>query len=137
MAKAAYTSKSKPPRKAAAGRLTRQAATGMPVSKPKALAASGEHVHRVLKRQRQSDKVELRVTPVAKARLQAAAAAARQTLSAFLLDSGLERADTVLADRTLFLLDDKTWNAFVAALDAPTRPKPRLKRLLSEPSVVD
>jgi uncharacterized protein (DUF1778 family) len=140
MSKVPRSSKSKASRTTRSLRLSREVVTGRIVTKvmePKAFSPSGKLVRTLVKRPRQTDKVELRVAPDAKARLQAAAAASRQTLSGFLLDSGLERADNVLADRTLFLLDDKTWKAFVAALEAPTRPKPRLKRLLTEPSIVD
>ncbi|MDX8459705.1 DUF1778 domain-containing protein [Mesorhizobium humile] len=38
-------------------------------------------------------------------------------------------------DRRSFPLDTEKWEAFLAALDAPARDLPRLKRLLSEPSV--
>ncbi|WP_352597942.1 DUF1778 domain-containing protein [Mesorhizobium sp. M0488] len=40
-----------------------------------------------------------------------------------------------LADRRSFRLDAEKWAAFMAALDAPTRDLPSLKRLLSEPSI--
>ncbi|RVA43603.1 DUF1778 domain-containing protein [Mesorhizobium sp. M7A.F.Ca.US.001.01.1.1] len=40
-----------------------------------------------------------------------------------------------LADRRIFPLDVEKWVAFKAALDAPKRDLPRLKRLLSEPSI--
>jgi uncharacterized protein (DUF1778 family) len=34
-------------------------------------------------------------------------------------------------------LSARQYDAFVAALDSPTKPQPRLKRLLTTPSVVD
>jgi uncharacterized protein (DUF1778 family) len=34
-------------------------------------------------------------------------------------------------------LDDEQWEAFVAALDAPPKARPRLKRLLNEPTILD
>ncbi|WP_246672101.1 MULTISPECIES: DUF1778 domain-containing protein [unclassified Mesorhizobium] len=40
-----------------------------------------------------------------------------------------------LADRGRFHLDPEKWAAFIAALDAPIRDLPRLKRLLNEPSI--
>lgn len=40
-----------------------------------------------------------------------------------------------LADRRSFRLDAEKWEAFLAALDGPKRDLPRLKRLLSEPSI--
>jgi uncharacterized protein (DUF1778 family) len=40
-----------------------------------------------------------------------------------------------LAERRVFRLDGKTWDAFVAALNAPPRRHGRLERLFREPSV--
>ncbi|WP_292134293.1 DUF1778 domain-containing protein [Mesorhizobium sp.] len=58
-----------------------------------------------------------------------------RSLSDFVLESALGRAEETLADRHSFSLDAEKWAAFMAALDAPTRDLPRLKRLLSEPSI--
>ena len=79
-------------------------------------------------------KVEVRVSLAHKRRLQTAATVEEMTLSAFVLESALERASDVLADRTTFVLDAAHWDAFVKALDAPVRPLPRLSRLLREPA---
>jgi uncharacterized protein (DUF1778 family) len=38
--------------------------------------------------------------------------------------------DAEALDRRYFVLDPERWAAFQAALDAPTRPNPRLKKLL-------
>ena len=43
----------------------------------------------------------------------------------------------VLLDRRDFSLDPERWAAFQAALDAPARPNPRLKKLLQTPSVFE
>jgi uncharacterized protein (DUF1778 family) len=43
----------------------------------------------------------------------------------------------VLAERREFLLPPDRWEAFVAMLDRPAVAKPRLRRLLTEPSVLD
>jgi len=43
----------------------------------------------------------------------------------------------MLADQRRFLLDTDQWNAFVDALDRPAQVKPRLRRLLEEPSVLE
>ena len=45
--------------------------------------------------------------------------------------------DEELADRRLFALSAEQWHAFQAALDAPPRPMPRLRRLLQEPGAFD
>ena len=49
----------------------------------------------------------------------------------------LPRADELLVKQPVFRLDAEEWAAFVAALDAPPKPRPRLERLLREPSVLD
>lgn len=84
-----------------------------------------------------SERIDLRTTPSVKRALQKAAATKNKTVTEFVLDCALTEATAVLADRRLFLLDEKQWHAFLAALDAPAKPMPRLKRLLNEPSVLD
>jgi uncharacterized protein (DUF1778 family) len=84
-----------------------------------------------------SEKLDLRLTPAAKQTLQAAAAASRRSVSDFVLESALSRADEALADRRMFSLDADAWQAFLAALDAPPRPLPRIQRLLTEPGFFD
>ena len=84
-----------------------------------------------------TEKLDLRLTLSAKQTLQAAAAASRRTVSEFVLDSALREAEERLADRRSFALSRKDWEAFIAALDAPSRANPRLARLLQEPSAFD
>ncbi|MGN6367564.1 MAG: DUF1778 domain-containing protein [Phycisphaerae bacterium] len=84
-----------------------------------------------------SAKLDLRLTPAAKRALQAAAAVSNRSVSEFVLETALERADETLADRREFRLSPAQWKAFVEALDAPPRPLPRLIRLLNEPGFFD
>jgi uncharacterized protein (DUF1778 family) len=84
-----------------------------------------------------SEKLDLRLTVDAKRALQAAAAASNRSVSEFVLESALARADEALADRRSFGLNPAQWKAFLAALDAPPRPLARLERLLSEPGFFD
>lgn len=84
-----------------------------------------------------SERIDIRTTLNIKRTLQEAAMASHKTVSEFMLDCALTQASEVLADRRLFILNDEQWNAFMAALDAPTQPKPRLERLLKEPSILD
>ena len=88
-------------------------------------------------RTRRSEKLDLRLTVNAKRTLRAAAAASHRSVSEFVLESALERADEALADRRTFGLNAAQWKAFVAALDAPPRSRPRLERLLEEPGFFD
>lgn len=62
-----------------------------------------------------------------------AATEAGQTVSDFLTTSALERAHELLADQRTFALDEATWDEFVALLDQPPRPDPRLVELFSRP----
>ena len=49
-------------------------------------------------------------------------------------DAQRVRDAEALPDRRDFVLDPERWAAFQAALDAPARPNPRLKKLLQTPS---
>ncbi|HKO04072.1 MAG TPA: DUF1778 domain-containing protein [Candidatus Acidoferrales bacterium] len=84
-----------------------------------------------------SEKLDLRLTHKAKEALRAAAAASHRSVSEFVLESALARADEALADRRTFVLSAAQWKEFLAALDAPPRPLPRLRRLLEEPGLFD
>jgi uncharacterized protein (DUF1778 family) len=84
-----------------------------------------------------NEKLDLRLTPSAKRALQIAALAARRSVSEFVLESALARAEETLPDRSRFGLSAEKWAAFQAALDAPPQPAPQLARLLREPSVFE
>lgn len=84
-----------------------------------------------------TQKLDLRLSLAAKQTLVAAAAAARRSVSDFVLDSALSRAAETLADRQHFGLNAERWSVFMTALDAPARDLPRTQRLLNEPSVFD
>jgi len=84
-----------------------------------------------------TEKLDLRLTRNAKLALQAAASASSRSVSEFVLESALARADEALANRRTFVLDAVQWKAFMAALDSPPRSLPRLKRLLKEPGFFD
>ncbi|MBA5865142.1 MAG: DUF1778 domain-containing protein [Nitrospira sp. CR1.3] len=84
-----------------------------------------------------TEKLDLRLSATTKRRLQVAASAANRSLTDFVVESALSRADETLADRHTFVLNKPNWDAFVAALDAPTHPLPRMRRLLTEPGFFD
>ena len=83
--------------------------------------------------ERRTEKLDVRVSPGAKAKLQAAASATHRSMSDFVMESALARAEETLAERRVFGLDGEKWAAFQAALDAPPRALPRLQALLEEP----
>ena len=72
----------------------------------------------------------LRVSPSDDQLFREAAAVLGKSVSEFLVESGRERAEMVLADRTQFVLDPKAWKAFTAALERPAQVKPAVVDLL-------
>jgi len=84
-----------------------------------------------------NEKLDLRLSATAKRALQSAALAAHRSVSEFVLESALARAEETLPDRRRFGLNAAQWEEFQAALAAPARPAPRLARLLKERSVFE
>jgi uncharacterized protein (DUF1778 family) len=66
-----------------------------------------------------------------------ASRASATTVSDFVLRASIAQAAVVLAERREFRLPPEQWDAFVAMLDRPAVAKPRLRRLLTEPSILD
>ena len=89
-------------------------------------------------REAKADRIYLRTTPTQSAVIREAAEASAQTVSSFVVDSAYARAQEVLADRRLFWVDEDRWSLFVSALERTSVPdKPRLRKLLQEPSVLE
>ncbi len=82
-------------------------------------------------------KLDLRLTPAAKDALTEAARVSHTSVSQFVLESALARAEETLIQRQQFTLDAQRWEAFMAALDAPPRDLPRLRRLFAETTPFD
>jgi uncharacterized protein (DUF1778 family) len=82
-------------------------------------------------------KVQLRLRPDQKAVLARAAALRHTSLSNFMLENAYAAAQQVLAEQTDIVLSPAEWRAFCQALDAPPRPIPALRKLLTESSVFD
>lgn len=59
------------------------------------------------------------------------------TMTDFVLEQALLAAQQVVAEQTHFTLPPKEWKAFCAALDAPPKAVPALRRLLTTPGVFD
>ena len=79
--------------------------------------------------QTKTHRVHLRVAADDDELLRSAAASAQQTLSEFLIESGRERAERLLGDRTRFVLPDAEWDRFAGALDRPARKNQALVEL--------
>jgi uncharacterized protein (DUF1778 family) len=88
-------------------------------------------------RTKRTEKIDIRLTAAAKRALRTAAEASHKTVSDFVLESALCKADEVLAERRVIALGAEDWAAFQAALDAPPEETPRLARLFAEKSMLD
>jgi len=88
-------------------------------------------------RSARTTKLDLRLSPQAKQTLSAAARASHRSVSQFVLESALSRAAETLVERRHFELNAEQWDAFMAALDAPPREVPRLRRLFQEASAFE
>ncbi len=55
----------------------------------------------------------------------------------FILESARVRAEQAIAEARDFQLNAKDWKKFTAALDRPPQAKPRLKKLFTEPTILE
>jgi uncharacterized protein (DUF1778 family) len=78
---------------------------------------------------------QLRATASEETLIKVAAERQGVNVTDFIMRSACEKAEQSLADQTRFVLDEKQWNVFMAALDRPSKNKPRLRRLFNEPHV--
>jgi uncharacterized protein (DUF1778 family) len=79
--------------------------------------------------------INLRIDGPARALIDEAAAVLGKTRTEFMIDTARRQAMDVLLDRRLFTLEGGAFDAFVAALDNPAPPGPKLKRLLARKPV--
>ena len=83
------------------------------------------------RRPRKDEVIQIRASLEMKSILSRAAALRGQKLSEFMLDSARREAEDALLDQRNFFLEPAAYNAFLALLDAPTNPDPRLIELMS------
>lgn len=84
-----------------------------------------------------SERLNLRIAPAVKVMIRKAAKLRQNSLTEFIVRSSQDAAEAVLAEQTRFVLPKAQWLAFNAALDAPAREIPELRRLLAKPSVFE
>jgi uncharacterized protein (DUF1778 family) len=87
--------------------------------------------------QSKSIRIDVRASVAVKQLLQEAARACHKNVSEFLLEAGITAANQTLADRRHFGMDDAQWERFQQALARPVQSKPHLKKLLTQPGVLD
>ena len=59
------------------------------------------------------------------------------SLSQFMIEAALEKAQYILAEKRHFMLNEEQWQAFSQLLDRPVQHKPALQQLLQEKSVFE
>lgn len=78
------------------------------------------------------DRINLRLSPQAKRRLERAAAYSEKTLTDFVVGTALQRADTILQEQEVTTLTNDEWEQFYALLLDPPEPNKRFKRAIAE-----
>lgn len=86
-------------------------------------------------RSAKSQQINFRATDRQAEVLRRAAAATDTTLTDFVLDSAVDRAEKILADRRWFSVSQAQWNEFVELLDAPLPSTAKFRALRSRPDV--
>lgn len=77
--------------------------------------------------------INLRVDPRDRELFDEAAGARDESLTQFLVESGRERAERLLADRTTFALDAEQWRQLMDRLDQSPRVNPGIVDLFARP----
>lgn len=86
---------------------------------------------------RATERLNLRATRKQTRLLELAARETGATVSAFVVESSCRHAEEVLAAKQHFDLSGERWRQFTAALDRAPKHKPALRKLLTEPSVLE
>ena len=82
-------------------------------------------------------KVQLRMRSLQKEVIARAAELKHTTMTNFMVEQSFNAAQHILADQNHFYLFAEKWDEFCAALDAPPKELPELRKLLTGPSVFD
>ncbi len=88
-------------------------------------------------RSSKAERLALRIASADKAIIERAAALQHRSVSEFVLASSRDAAEHLLGEQTRFRLPPARHRAFLAALDAPPREIPALKRLFARASVLE
>ena len=75
-----------------------------------------------------NERLELRVSSDMKAEIETAAQISRVSVSQFIADSALARAETVISEHSRIKLTEASWDAVMDALENPPAPDERLRR---------
>lgn len=84
-----------------------------------------------------SNRWSLRVTPAQDAVVRRVLETTGESLNEYVVRHAVEAAEADLADRRVFAIDDAAWNELESLLSRPPAKKPKLAKLLTEPSVLE
>jgi uncharacterized protein (DUF1778 family) len=79
-----------------------------------------------------SARLNLRLNPAAKRRLERAASFVGKTVSSFIVSSALETADRTIREHETMVLSRRDAEAFLDAIVDPPRPSAKLRRAIEE-----
>jgi len=88
-------------------------------------------------RRSRSKRFNLRATARQEKLIRTVAQQQGMNVTEFILESACKEAEQALVDQQQFNLSPTQWKAFAEALDRPVKSKPKLKRLLTEPSILE
>jgi uncharacterized protein (DUF1778 family) len=78
------------------------------------------------------ERINLRLSRDAKRRLERAAAYSDKTLTDFVVDVALQRADSIVRQKEIITLSADEWDRFQALILDPPAPNKRLRQALAE-----
>ena len=84
------------------------------------------------RRTQRQDRVSLRLSPQSKQKLERAAAYLDKTLTDFVIDVALQKAESVVREHEMIALTAEEWTRFQDMLLNPPEPNERLQRALAE-----
>jgi len=88
-------------------------------------------------REPKSQRINFRISDAQESLLRRGATSKGQSMTEFIVESACTVADCELAQERDFRLPPDKWKEFLAILDRPAVANPALRRLLTEPSVIE
>jgi uncharacterized protein (DUF1778 family) len=92
---------------------------------------------RATARKKRTERINVRVSNKEAELIRMGAEHRGVNITNFILESACVRAEQEIADARHFALSSRDWKQFTEALDRPAAIKPRLKKLLNEPTVLE
>ena len=88
----------------------------------------------VVRRRPKRDTLNIRIKPEIRGLIDRAADLVGKNRTDFMLDAARRAAENALLDRSVFPVSQRTYSEFLARLDAPAKPNPRLRKALRTPT---